>query len=368
MHKSYKYQVGGSLQIDAPSYVRRGVDKDFYDGLKAGEFCYLLNSRQMGKSSLRVQTMRKLQEDGIACGVIDITAIGSQNITPAEWYLGVIRRLVSSFTPKVKALTWWGDCEGLSPAQRLSEFIDSVLLVEVSQNVVIFVDEIDSILKLNVKDDFFALIRACYNKRTDNPAYQRLTFALLGVAAPSDLIQDKNRTPFNIGRSIQLNGFQLHEAQPLAQGLAGKTDNPQCVLKQVLTWTDGQPFLTQKLCQLVVTSPSPIPAGDEAAWVEQLVRSQVIENWEATDQPEHLKTIRDRIFRGEQRTGQLLGLYQQILSQGEVAADGSAEQMELRLSGLVVEQQGKLRVYNRIYASIFNQNWVPETASCLSTN
>lgn len=32
--------------------------------------------------------------------------------------------------------------------------------------------------------------------------------------------------------------------------------------------------------------------------------------------------------------------------------------MQLRLSGLVVEQQGKLRVYNRIYASVFDKSWV----------
>jgi hypothetical protein len=43
---------------------------------------------------------------------------------------------------------------------------------------------------------------------------------------PSDLIQDKNRTPFNIGRAIALHGFSLDEAQPLAQGFVGKTDNP----------------------------------------------------------------------------------------------------------------------------------------------
>ena len=379
----YEYQVGGSLPLDAPSYVRRQADEELFQALLSSELCYVLNSRQMGKSSLRVQTTNRLQMAGIHCGTIDITAIGTQQVTPEQWYASVVGSLVRNLELPVNIRDWWRERDHVSLVNRFSEFIETVLLVEIQQNVVIFIDEIDSVLGLKFPvDDFFALIRACYNKRAEKSSYKRLSFALLGVATPGDLIADKNRTPFNIGQAIDLRGFTLEEAMPLLPGLTGILSNPQAVLEQILYWSRGQPFLTQKLCKLVVNAcrkqgkgALTIPPGNEVSWVKQLVQKCIIDNWESQDEPEHLRTIRDRLLRNEQRAGRLLGIYQQILQSpqpylgkgglGGVLSDDSREQMELLLSGLVEKQQGFLKVKNPIYQNVFNLEWVEEQLASL---
>ena len=91
--------------------------------------------------------------------------------------------------------------------------------------IVLFIDEIDTVRSLPFStDEFFAAIRECYNRRSEDLEFQRLTFCLLGVATPSDLIQDTRTTPFNIGRRIELSDFTEAEAAPLALGLAHHGD------------------------------------------------------------------------------------------------------------------------------------------------
>jgi len=347
------FVAGGTLRPDAPSYVKRSEDDELLDLVLAGEFCYVLTPRQMGKSSLMVQTVRRLQERGARTAIIDLTSIGT-DVSVEQWYLGLITRLKSQLRLHADPEAWWVARVSLGVVQRFTDFLHDVVLVEIEGPVVIFMDEIDTTLNLGFSDDFFAAIRFTYNARPSDPTYHRLTFVLLGVAAPADLIKDPNRTPFNIGHRVDLHEFGRKDAGILQQGLEAIFPHQgQIIFARIYHWTNGHPYLTQKLC-LAATE-----AGDKR-WTNKRVDGLVKQLFlsEKARKETNLQFVREKTLNHPQRD-QLLTLYRQVCKGKRIGEDEkSFVQSQLKLIGLVKAEDGYLRVRNMIYRRVFDLAWV----------
>jgi WD40 repeat protein len=358
-----RFQAGGTLR-QGSVYVERSADEDLPRALARGEFCYVLTTRQMGKSSLCVRTMQRLRNQGLACASIDLTSVGSQNSQPADWYYGLMSEIARQLHLEPPD-AFWSANENLGPVHGFSRYLEDEILAKVTTRVAIFIDEIDSTLALPFsRDDFFAAIRALYNRRAERPEYERLTFCLLGVAAPGDLIADPARTPFNVGRAIWLEDFTRQEMEGFRGALAalGGTEGHAAskVLDQIFAWTAGHPYMTQRVCEDL----SSMPRGQD---LDEVVRARFLVRGRIDDSNLQFaeKCFGDRQDeRQRDHARRMLHLYSRLLDREVIPADASEPvQLALQLTGMAAARAGAgrmrfLTVRNRIFREVFDAAWV----------
>lgn len=340
------YTVGGTVQAGGGFYIKRKADDDLLKYCRASEFAFILSSRQVGKSSLMVRTAQQLDREGIRSVIIDLSSFGVK-ISAEEWFLGILNEVSNTLNLQTDIFSWWSSRSALGPAQRLTMFFRDVLLKEVSAPVVLFFDEIDSTLSIPFSDDFFAALRSIYNARSTTPEFKRLSFVMIGVATPSDLIADSSRTPFNIGYRVDLTDFTFEEALPLAGSLGPQT------LQWILNWTGGHPYLTQRLCEYL--------AKNQTEYTEESVADAVKKIYEGEQgkQDNNLQFVRDMLTKRSPDIHRVMRTYKEIRSGQAVPDDErSIPKSHLKIAGIVRRSEENLRTRNRIYEQTFDLAWI----------
>ena len=383
------FVAGGTVPPGSASYVERAADRELYDALLAGEFCFVLNSRQMGKSSLAVRTIGRLEAEGVRCAFVDLTRVGGATVTPEQWYAGLLLETGRALGLRAEAAVWLKEHRDVGPAQRFLSFLHESALARIETPVVLLVDEIDAVRSLGFStDELFAGIRQLHNGRASDPALRRLTVCLLGAALPSDLIRDPRTTPFNVGRRVELRDFLAEEARPFA----GQVGEP--ALARVLYWTNGHPFLTQALCAEIAPEMVPLEAAAEVPQgpvidraggrgnrggggggvrrehsvtaVDALVRARYLDA-RARDTDTNLTDVGRRLLGeadpnvDDAARADTLSLYERVL-RGKPVPDDEANPAaaRIKMSGVARVESGLLKPRNRIYAAAFDARWVHE--------
>ena len=351
------YQVGGTLPIHAPSYINREADKELYLALKEGKYCYVLNARQVGKSSLLVHTSQRLQQEEYICINIDLTSIGSEDITAEDWYFSFLYKIIEKlYIEEDEVIEWWDNNDKLTIVNRFYQIFDKFILEKTQQNIIIFIDEVDSLLGIKQgfsTNDFFAVIRTFYNQRSEDKRYNRLSFALFGVAMPDDLMEDSTRTPFNIAHSITIKQLKLEKAMPLLDGLTNPVIGEKAILKKIFEWTEGTPYLTQKILDYIAYKPI-----EKLEDIDKIVDKLFIEkNFKEIN----IGYIQKMILGNEEYSIRMLYLIYDIITDNPINEGKKLEQIYLKLSGLIKEENGLLQYSNKIYKKVFNKAWVEES-------
>lgn len=353
------FTAGTMLRPEMPSYVERPADDELLNLALARQFTYVFAAPDTGKSSLAIRTSQRLREQGVRTAVIFLSGSGDQT-NPEQWYLGLAARMVGQLQLSVDPEAWWQE-QSAKASQRFILFLRDVVLQEIKGPVVIFFDEIETVSDRKILVDLLAGIRAIYDARPKNHIYDRLSFVVLGVAEPNDLISDGKQSPFSIGKQVRLDDFSYEEALVLLSGLQTIfAEQAEPLFRRILYWTHGHPYLTQKLCQMLVNDSEQRWTEDRSAsWIDWLVETTFLRPAAAFEEP-HIQAIQSRMEQEPHRQ-QILALYRNVFSGKDIPdRDSSGEHQALKLIGLVRTENDRLKVRNEIYRRIFNLGWMLE--------
>ncbi|MBP0017894.1 MAG: AAA-like domain-containing protein [Cyanobacteria bacterium SBLK] len=394
------YQIeGGTLPLiglKSETYVKRSSDEELYQFCRSSHasnrVCSILAPRQMGKTSLMVRIAEQLSNEGSICIQINLQGLGGVRSEDSFWYtiLGEICKQLDdlclqnddtvllainsnrSFTEKMDEQ--WSKNIQKSAASKVTNFLIEEILQKIAKDCqfILFFDEIQSLISLGFQNSVIGYIKALGDD-VRQQSLQKFNIVLLGVAKPSDLLQDSNVT-LNIGRQIELKNFQ-GDCRPLQRGLWSITSDTECLISLILNWTNGQPFLTQFLCFLIVQTGAKDEGINWGSHLEKIVKEKIVKNWRIQDRQSHFQEIENYFLYGDRhKTHNLikaLNFYKIILKQGSILWDRTKNSLwDLLISGLARKEFDRdrilLKLNNKIYEQIFNLHWVETTQNTIA--
>ena len=237
--------------IPAHLYVNRNADnqlKRIIDDMQRPG--YVLVARQMGKTNLLFNAKRTLENENRLFVYVDLSNLYDDE---RDCYRNIIDNIIEPNIDLFESIEGEIDKIRVKNLQPHNEYSRSlrVILNEFKGDVVIVLDEIDALKSVEYSDNIFAQIRSNYFSRTNFPEFEHLTYVLSGVIEPTELIKDRNKSPFNIGDKIYLDDFTKDEHQDFVE--RSKLKISQEISNEIFDWTKGNPRITFDICSEIET-------------------------------------------------------------------------------------------------------------------
>lgn len=270
--------VGGAVSPDSPFYAERASDIEFSKALHANESIILVKGpRQMGKTSLIGRGAKQVAGLGWRQVSTDFQKLSSTQLASDEaFYKPLAATLARQLKVKYDFAEEWIDVFGAN--MNMDNFIRT-LLEESNQPLVWFIDEGDKLFGVPFASDFFGLVRSWHNSRATEPAgpWSRLTVVIAYATEAHLFIQDLNQSPFNVGRQIPLQPFNLDQFWDLNDRY-GRPIRSRSEAETLHCLVGGQPFLTRRALDVLARGQMDLPTmfatsdRDDGAFGDHLKR------------------------------------------------------------------------------------------------
>ena len=239
---------------------------NFIERVKDGKYIVLFAPRQTGKTTFFRLALEALTEKDPTYFPIQLDFQTMRNADSATFY----EQLYYRIQRQIKNV--FQKCGGV-PSETLTQFLENTTLtdhfsmeaffenlanfldsdshedVPAFKRVVLLIDEFDGIPQTVVSDFLYALLQMYLSGKPRCPH----SVGIVGVKSITQLDYDRSISPFNIQDEFRLPNFTLEQVQGLfGQYTAevGQAFAPE-VIKAVHKQTAGQPFLVNRLAQIL---------------------------------------------------------------------------------------------------------------------
>lgn len=359
------YAYGGGAVGSSQLYVQRTVDAELTRLLTSRRTLVNLRApRQSGKSSLSERLAEDLQRAGQRVVHIDLrVVIGKvdEHSNSQEKWFGLLFRHIARelgiLPTEINA--WLGQGRDESPVLRIRAFFSDVIRRYVSQPIAFVFDEIDFVMPHGYHTDY--LFEALRDMFTDLDRLD-MSFLLMGISHPSQLVKASGAGAFNIGHDVTLKDFGTDQetvscwAEGLQMGAIGHE-----ITRRIIEATGGHPFLTAVLHNDAVARK--LSSADQvAALVEALLDDAHQENRLTA----HFATPGEILADGSGHAYEALAVFKRLRREMcDVKAVGKPFLALLQTAGLASVEGDKLHVRNPIYRRFFDEDWIAQVSKNL---
>jgi len=244
------FVVRGPVLPGQACYVGRPADTALLTAARSRRLTCVIAPPGSGKTSLAAQAAATLQRRGELVVEIDL---GNAALTPAvtgdTWPRALAEVVARALKIEIDLEAWWANPR--KKGRGLVDFFWEIVLANSTVPVTVFLDDVDVLAGTPAARGLLAALRACYARRETESDFRRLNFVLL-CDTPAPRVFGVEQDPLlDAAATIEPADFSRDEAYVLAAGFGGAPELARALMDRVYSWTDGQPYLTQKIAREV---------------------------------------------------------------------------------------------------------------------